>query len=245
MRFFRGFLVVGLAWFAAGCMQFEYGITLEEDLSGTADVDIAIDLDRVAYMSAYIQNAFEGEGGEPSAEQIEAARQEVLAEMDADEDFSDESLREEIEPDLPEGVTLVYANAKRDELLTTMNMRFAFDHVNKLKEIQLDDDDEGDEGAPIDSEPFRELEIVEEGDEIIIRSEPINPMEEMDEMPWVSDEMVDKLLEGFAVTFSVTSPFQVEEHNATQQDGNTLVWEFNLETLKAGEATGIYARLKR
>ena len=71
MRYLRGILVAGVAWFAAGCMQFEYGITLEEDLSGTADVDLAIDLDRVAYMSAYIQNAFAGEGGEPTDEQIQ------------------------------------------------------------------------------------------------------------------------------------------------------------------------------
>ena len=246
MRCVRGILFAGIAWFAAGCMQFEYGITLEEDLSGTADVDIVVDLDRVAYMAAYVQNAFGGEGGEPSAEQIEEARQDILTEMDEDEDFNEESLRAEIEPDLPEGVELVYVRVNRDELLTTMNMRFAFDHVDKLKEIRLDDDDEGDdEGAPIDSEPFRELEIIEEGDEIIIRSEPINPMEEMDEMPWVSDEMMDKLLEGFAITFTVTSPFKVEEHNATRKKGKTLVWEFNLETLKSGEATGIYARLKR
>ena len=246
MRYLRGILFAGIAWFAAGCMQFEYGITLEEDLSGTADVDIVVDLDRVAYMAAYVQNAFGGEGGEPSAEQIEEARQDILTEMDEDEDFNEESLRAEIEPDLPEGVELVYARVNRDELLTTMNMRFAFDHVDKLKEIRLDDDDEGDdEGAPIDSEPFRELEVIEEGDEIIIRSEPINPMEEMDEMPWVSDEMMDKLLEGFAITFTVTSPFKVEEHNATRKKGKTLVWEFNLETLKSGEATGIYARLKR
>jgi len=246
MQYLRGILVAGVAWFAAGCMQFEYGITLEEDMSGTADVDLAIDLDRVAYMAAYVQNAFGGEGGEPSAEQIEEAREELLQGMDEDEDFSVESMRAEIEPDLPEGVALVYANVNREELLTTVNMRFAFDHVDKLKEIHLDDDDEGgDEGVPVDSEPFENLEIIEEGDQIIIRSEPINPMEEMDEMPWVSDEMVDKLLEGFSVTFSITSPFSVEEHNATQKKGKTLVWEFNLETLKSGEATGIYARLKR
>ena len=100
----------------------------------------------------------------------------------------------------------------------------------------------------MDSEPFEDLEIVEEDGRIIIRSEPINPMEEMEELdatPWVSDEMVEKLLEGFSVTFSITSPFEVEEHNATRKNGDRLVWEFNLETLKSGEATGIYARLKR
>lgn len=249
MRYLRGILVAGVAWFAAGCMQFDYGITLEDDLSGTADVDLAIDLDRVAYMSAYIQNAFGGEGGEPSAEQIKEAREEILAEVDEDEDFSVESMRAEIEPDLPDGVVLLYANVDRDELLTTVNMRFAFDHVDKLKEIRLDDDDDGEgSGAPVDSEPFENLEIIEDGDEIIIRSEPINPMEEIDEMgemPFVSDEMIEKLLQGFSVTFSITSPFKVEEHNATRKDGKTLVWEFNLETLKSGEATGIHARLKR
>ena len=249
MRYLRGILVAGVAWFAAGCMQFDYGITLEDDLSGTADVDLAIDLDRVAYMSAYIQNAFGGEGGEPSAEQIKEAREEILAEVDEDEDFSVESMRAEIEPDLPDGVVLLYANVDRDELLTTVNMRFAFDHVDKLKEIRLDDDDDGEgSGAPVDSEPFENLEIIEDGDEIIIRSEPINPMQEIDEMgemPFVSDEMIEKLLQGFSVTFSITSPFKVEEHNATRKDGKTLVWEFNLETLKSGEATGIHARLKR
>ena len=244
MKYLRGILVAGVAWFAAGCMQFDYGITLEDDMSGTADVDLAIDLDRVAYMAAYVQNAFGGEGGEPSAEQIQEAREELVQEMD-DDDFSVESMRAEIEPDLPEGVALLYANVNREELLTTVSMRFAFDHVDKLKEIHLDDDEGGDEGAPVDSEPFENLEIIEEGDQIIIRSEPINPMEEMGDIPWVSDEMVEKLLEGFSVTFSITSPFKVEEHNATRTKGKTLVWEFNLETLKSGEAKGIYARLKR
>jgi hypothetical protein len=249
MRMLRAVLFAGVAWFAAGCMQFDYGITLEDDLSGTADIDISIDLDRVAYIAAYVQNAFTGEGGEPTAEQIQEARQEILTEVDEDEDFSDASLRAEIEPDLPEGVTLLYAKANREELLTTVKVRLAFDHVDKLKEVRLDDDDEGEDGgAPLDSEPFEDLEIIQEGDFIIVRSQPINPieeMEEMEEMPFVSDEMVEKILEGFAVTFSLTSPFKIEEHNATRKDGKKLVWEFNLETLKAGEATGIYARLKR
>ncbi|MCL7971768.1 MAG: hypothetical protein M8866_06710 [marine benthic group bacterium] len=249
MRFLKGILVAGVAWFAAGCMQFEYGITLEEDMSGTADVNVAIDLDRVAYISAFVQNAFAGEGGEPTEEQIQAAREEIRSEIDNDENFSEESLREEITPDLPDGVSLIHAKANRDDLLTSIDLRFGFDHVDQLREMRLDDDDEGEEGgAPVDSEPFEDLEIVEDGDFVIIRSEPINPaeeMEELEEMPWVSDEMVEKMLEGFAVTFSVTTPFRVEEHNATRKEGDKLVWEFNLETLKSGEATGIYAKLKR
>jgi hypothetical protein len=246
MRYLRGILIAGIAWLAAGCMQFEYGITLEDDLSGTADLDVEVDLERVAYMSAYIQNAFAGESGEPTAEQIEAAREEVLQEFHNEEDFSEEALREEIEPDLPEGVTLVSAMVVRDELLTTINMKLAFEHVDQLKDLKLGEEEEDDdEGGPIQTEPFDDLEIIDEGDYVIIRMDPIDPSEEMEDIPWVSDEMLVKLVEGFGVTFKVTSSFDVEEHNATKKDGETLIWKFNFETLKSGEAQGIYARLKR
>jgi len=244
MRHMQVALVAGIAWLAAGCMQFEYGITLEDDLSGTADLKVEIDLDRVAYMSAYIQNAFEGEGGEPTEEQIEAARQEILEEMDEDDDFSDESLREEIEPDLPEGVTLVHAKSERKELKTTVDVRMAFDRVEQLRDVRLNDEDEEGEES-MDSTPFNDLEIVEQGSEIIVRNDPVDPLEEMEDVPMVSDEMVEKLLEGFGVTFKLTTPFEVLEHNATRRDGQTLVWEYNYETLKEGQAAGIFARLKR
>jgi hypothetical protein len=233
MRYMRGILIAGFAWLATGCMQFEYGITLEDDLSGTADMDIEIDLERVAYMSAFLQNAFTGEGGEPSAEQIEAARQELLEEMDED-DFSEESLREEIAPDLPDGVELVSAKADREELVTSINVRLAFDHVDRLKDVRLEDDDDGDDGGPVDAQPFDELEIVDQGDEVIIRMPPIDPSEEMEDIPWVSPEMLEKLMAGFGVTFSVTTPFDAVEHNATSEDGKM-----------SGEAKGVYARLKR
>ncbi len=246
MRFLRGILVAGVAWFAAGCMQFEYGITLDDDLSGTADLDITIDLDRVAYMSAFIQNAFEGEGGEPTAEQVEAAREELLKEMEQDDDLSEESLRAEIEPDLPDGVTLVHAKADQTELKTTIDVRLAFDHVDKLKDLKFDDGDgDGEDEGSIDSEPFQGLEIVEQGDEIIVRNDPIDPTSEMEDVSLVSDEMLEKMLEGFGITFKLTTPFEIVEHNASRKDGRTLVWEYNYETLEAGKVAGIYARLKR
>lgn len=243
MRYVSGMLVAGLAWFAAGCMQFEYGIELEEDLSGTADLNIEIDLDRVAYMSAYMQNAFTGEGGEPTEEQIEAAREEILADMEDDDQLSENSLRAEIEPDLPEGVELMYARIEREELLTSIDMRLAFDHVDRLRELELSDD-EGDD-APVDTRPFEDLEIIQEGDELVIRSEPIDPTAELDDMEWLSDSMVEKLLEGFGITFSVKAPFEVAEHNATRREGDRLIWEFNVQTLKAAEPMGIYARFRR
>ena len=40
MRFTRGILVAGVAWFAAGCMQFDYGITLVIDGVAIPDQEI-------------------------------------------------------------------------------------------------------------------------------------------------------------------------------------------------------------
>ena len=60
-----------------------------------------------------------GEGGEPTDEQIQAAREEIRAEIDSDENFSEQSLRNEIDPDLPDGVTLTDVSDSRECLLVT------------------------------------------------------------------------------------------------------------------------------
>ena len=39
--------MLGAAIVSAGCVQIDYGIQLEEDLSGTSDLEMTIDLDRV------------------------------------------------------------------------------------------------------------------------------------------------------------------------------------------------------
>ncbi len=74
--------LLGLALSAVGCVQVEYGIVLEDDLSGTADLDMTVDLDRVAYSAAMIQAAFEGTGEPPTEEQVDAAREKIVSEME-------------------------------------------------------------------------------------------------------------------------------------------------------------------
>ncbi len=62
MRIMKWSGLLGLTLMAVGCMQVDYGIVLEDDLSGTTDLDMTIDLDRIAYSAAMIQAAFEGTG---------------------------------------------------------------------------------------------------------------------------------------------------------------------------------------
>lgn len=245
MRIVKRIGLISLTLMAVGCMQIDYGIVLEDDLSGTADLDMTIDLDRIAYSAALIQAAFEGTGEPPTDEQVEAARERILSEMDSEEDYNATELRAEIEPDLPDGMTLRYAEEERDDLKQTVRLGFAFDHVDRLREFEMRDDD-GDHVPGVEkSQPFEGLEIIERGNEVIVRNEPIDPIDDMSDSPMVSEKMIDNMMKDLSVTFRLETPFDVVEHNATRKDGRTLIWVFDYERLRQDEPAGIYARLRR
>lgn len=228
-----------------GCVQVEYGVVLENDLSGTADLEVTVDLDRIAYSFAMVQAAFEGTGAPPTDEQVKEARDRILSEIDADEEFDADEMRAEIEPDLPDGMKLLYVNEDRDELNRSVRFGFAFDHVDRLREYEMRDHDDDNVLGVDRSRPFEGLEVIERGDEIIVRNDPIDPIEDMSDSPMVSERMIDNMMKDLSVTFRLDTPFEVVEHNATRRDGQTLIWVFDFERLKQDEPAGIYARLKR
>ena len=245
MRIARQFVLTGVAMIATGCMQMEYGIVLERDLSGTADIDLTIDLDRIARTTASVKAAFEGTGV-PTEEQIEEARREILAELDLDDSLDPDSLRAEIEPDLPDGVRLIAVEEAQDGMKRRLRMNFAFDHVDRLRELDTRPDRSELPGADSEgSKLFEGLEIIEQNGEIIVRNEPIDPIEDIEDDPFLSDGMIENMLQDFSVTFRLETPFEVLEHNATRREGRTLIWVFDWERLQQDEPTGIYARLRR
>ena len=237
----------GVAIVSAGCVQIDYGIQLEKDLSGTSDLEMTIDLDRVAYAVAAVQAAFTNEGGPPTAEQVEEARDDLLAELDEDrEDLNEDALRAELEEDLPDGVTVRYARQDRDGLRQTIELGFAFDHVDRLREMRVGDEEEDDLDLGFgDSAPFKDLEIVEDGEEIVVRSQPIDPIEEVSGEGMLAEDIVVGLLKDLRVSFRLETPFRVLEHNATRMEGKTLIWVFDYERLTSEEPGGIYARFRR
>ena len=246
MRIVKWIPLLVLTVLSVGCMQVDYGIVLEDDLSGTTDLDITIDLDRIAYSAALIQAAFEGTGEPPTEEQVEAAREKILSEMDSEEKFDEDDMRAEIEEDLPDGMTLRYAKQERDELKQRVRLGFAFDHVDRLREFEMRDDEDDDHVPGVEhSRPFEGLEVIERGNEVIVRNEPIDPIDDMSDSPMVSERMVDNMMKDLSVTFRLETPFDIVEHNATRRDGRTLVWVFDYERLKQDESAGIYARLRR
>lgn len=238
-----------------GCFDIEQGIHLEDDLSGRATVEMTVDMEPMAFIAAKMKKSMAGDDSDPTAEELAAARQEMIEEGDADGPTAEEMAEEKakIESRLPDGVELLDLSMKKDGLKMHVAMTFSFDHVSKLSQIRLEEEKQ--EGAGGDqnpvSKPFEGLEYVDEGETYVLRSQPTNPTEggPAEEAPPGMEEAVEKAMSGMKVVFRIESPHEVVEHNATRVDDRTLVWEFDMEKLKAmgedGAAEGMIARFKK
>lgn len=248
MRFIALVAAAGLS--LSACTQIEYSIALEEDLSGTATLDMAINMEQMALVLASMTKAFTGDTTPLSDEELESARADLIAEMDKD-DWNEEEAIDDARQDLPEGVEIVEFSNTRDDMMQRFKIRLSFDHVSKLNEVAIDPDDAtgGDGMAPgEETEPFGGLEVVEEGNTIVLRNDPLESIEEQvadasDQMPGM-DGMLESALANFSVVFRIEAPFEILEHNATSKDGDTLIWEYDETSLEEG-TPGVFVRYQR
>lgn len=251
--------VLGLcALVLAGCFDIEQTLTLEKNMSGKAGYSMKLDMDPMVAFMAGMKRGMEGKEGPPTKEEIAAVREEMIASRKAQTTVPSKA---EIEKKLPKGITLLDSKIHDDGLKFGMDMLFGFDHVSKLREIELKEPPAGEsqeagpgQPAPMDS-PFGGLELKDEGDTFVITSATGNPLaeqtEQADQMQLSPEEkkQVEDMLGKLRVAFKITAPFQVVEHNAHRRDGNTLVWEYDLdsfEKMKPEElAQGVRVRYKK
>ena len=234
--------IVLLSFSATACFQMDYVVQLEEDLSGEAEFDITVDLDRMAYAIAAAEKAFMGDGGQPTDEEVQIARDELLAQLDSGV-LEEDHLREQIDPDLPPGVTLLSADQRRDGLRTEVSIRLAFDHLNSLGAVDVGPD--GTAGA--NTAPFGGIEIVDEGDTFVLRNEPMNPMEEVVDsgMPDGMGGLLETMFQDMSIAFTIVAPFDVVEHNASDRDGNRLRWVYDYDAMVSGQEQQIFVRYRK
>lgn len=245
----------------AGCFDIEQTLTLEKNMSGKAGYTMKFDMEPMVAFMAGMKRQMEGKEGPPTAEEIAAVKQEMLASSKSQTKLPP---KEEMAKKLPKGVTLLDAKVQEDGLKFGMNMLFGFDHVSKLKEIDLKSAEpaETQEAAapgpggpkPMDS-PFGGLQFKDEGDTFLVTSPTENPVAEQAEQAEQAQlspeekKQVEDLLGKLRVAFKITAPFQVVEHNAHRKEGNTLVWEYDLESfekMKPEElAQGVRVRYKK
>jgi hypothetical protein len=247
----------------AGCFDIEQTLTLEKNMSGKAGYAMKFDMKPMVAFMAGMKRGMEGKEGPPTAEEIAAVEQEMLASRKAQTQIPS---KEEIAKNLPKGITLLDSKVQEDGLKFGMDMLFGFDHVSKLQEIDLKKPEAGEAqqqempgpGAqgenPMES-PFGGLQFKDEGDTFLVTSPTENPLAEQTEQAEQAQlspeekKQVEEMLGKLRVAFKITAPFQIVEHNAHRKEGNTLVWEYDLdsfEKMKPEELSqGVRVRYKK
>lgn len=219
----------------AGCFEIDQSINLQKDLSGTADFHLGVDLEPMVVVMAQFARSMEGKEGPVTEAELAKARADFKKGSKKSE--SKPPSRAEIEESMPEGVKLLDFKTADRELGMDTTFKFGFDRIQRLVGVKLPSKEGGDptQKNVVDS-PFESLELVEKGDTITIRTKPVNPAEAVKEEARDApklDKDTEKLIKDafgkMRVTYRITAPLTIVSHNATRREGNTLVWEYNMD----------------
>jgi hypothetical protein len=231
-----------------GCFEIEQSLELDENMSGTADIMIGVDLEPMALIMATMQRQMEGKEGPPSEEELAKARAEMKAQNEEETEEAGEPLSlEEANADMPEGIRLLDMSVEEKGLQIVSRFKLAFDTLSHLVNFELPS--ENGQDAPGDvavmESPFENLELIDEGDTFTIRSKPVNPTHDVEEQVAEQappdpemEKMMKEAFKNLRFTWKIKAPFEVVSHNATMVDGDTLIWTYDLETFEELEAAG-------
>ncbi|MGZ5474805.1 MAG: hypothetical protein ACXWG4_12685, partial [Thermoanaerobaculia bacterium] len=152
-------------------------------------------------------------------------------------DSGKEPSRKEIEESLPEGVKLLDFKVAEKDFGVATDFKFAFDRINRLVGVKLPSKggDDPTQKNVIDS-PFEGIELIEDGDTLTLRTKPQNPTAAVEKeaegapkLDAATEKMIRDAFGKMRVTYRITAPFTIVSHNATRRQGNTLIWEYDLE----------------
>jgi len=220
-----------------GCFEIDHSINLQKDLSGTADFHLGVDLEPMVVVMAQVGREMEGKTGPITKAELEKAKAEFKKQNAAKKSSSEEPSREELESSLPEGVKLLDFKVNERDFGVATDFKFGFDKLTRLVGVKLPSKKGNDptQKNVIDS-PFEGLELIEKGDTFTITTKPQNPQEAVEKeaaegpkMDAATEKLIKDAFAKMRVTYRITAPFTIVSHNATRKEGNTLVWEYNLE----------------
>jgi len=144
----------------------------------------------------------------------------------------------ELEKELPKGVKLLDFKATEKEFGVATDMKFGFDRLSSLVNVKLPQKEGADPTQKnIIDTPFEGLQVIEKGNTITIQTKPTNPAEKVNEQasenaPKIDPETEKMMKDAFSkmrVVYRLTAPFTIVSHNATRKEGNTLIWEYDME----------------
>ena len=242
----------------SGCFEIDNAIVLNQDLSGTADFHLGVDMEPMVVVMAQMAREMEGKKGPITEAELAKARADFK--KNAKKSGSDkEPSRDEIAKSLPEGVKLLDFKATEKDFGVATDFKFGFDRLSRLVNVKLPSKNGNDptQKSVIDS-PFEGLELIEKGNLVTIRTKPQNPTaaveKEAEGAPKLDKDTEKMIRDAFSkmrVTYKITAPFTVVSHNATRKEGNTLIWEYNMERFeqmaktKSKDDMGVQVTYKR
>jgi len=119
-----------------GCFQIDNAITLKNDLSGTADFHLGIDMEPMVLIMAQVGREMEGKKGPIPPEELAKAKADFKksAKKNAQkaEATSEKPKKEDVEKGLPPGVKLLSFDAKEADFGVDTYFKFGFDKLSQL-----------------------------------------------------------------------------------------------------------------
>lgn len=236
-----------------GCFEVDQGITLQPDLSGTATMHVVIDMEGGVPMIARMQRQMMGGQGEPTAEDLEGARAQMIQQQESGrrkQEAEFEARRQKIIENLPAGVTLGDVSIVHSGLMSTMSVSFAFDHVSKLPQITMPKEEpkaggngrraRPAAGAPTMEKPFENLVVEETDTTVKLSMRPTKLADPKDMAPAGAPpgiaEGVKELMAKASYDLTISSPLAVAETNATERAEGGVVWRWDAAALEAHAA---------
>jgi len=229
----------------AGCFEIDQTINLEKDLSGTADFHLGIDLEPMVVIMAQFAHEMSGKTGPVSEAELAKARTE-FKKSSSSKSETEEMSRGDVEKGLPEGVKLLDYKVAEREFGVVTDFKFGFDRISKLVGVKLPSKggDDPTKKNVIDS-PFEGLELEEKGNTLTLRTKPLNPQEavaketaEAPKMDAATEKLMKDAFSKMRVSYRITAPFTIVSHNATRKQGNTLIWEYDMDRFEALSKSG-------
>src|SRR5215212_1524477 len=168
----RAVFVVLLCVLCTGCFEIEQSINLKQDLSGTADFHLGIDMEPMVVIMAQVGREMEGKKGPMTAAELAKAKADFKKGMTSKK--SDPNVdRKEVEKELPAGVKLLDFKATEKDFGMATDMKFGFEQLKNLVAVKLPQKEGADPTSKnvIDT-PFEGLEIIEKGGLITIQTKP-------------------------------------------------------------------------
>lgn len=206
--------IAGLALAVSGCIKIDQTLTLEKDGSGTLEIRYGMSEQAMAQLEAMEQMGqamSEGAGGES----------EIETDTPFDFDFDEAEVREDFESQDIEGVELVSATSETADGWRYMNLEVTFDNLAALAKTDFFDDNE--------------LSLTKDAEGNYVLSQRSDEDEIAPDMGG-DDAMQEQMMQQMAAMFAgmrlanrVVVPTEIVETNATEVDGRTAAWVYDID----------------